>query len=238
MRFKGVFVKTGPKQKWNAQNNFLSSCRSPYATFCMSCIRLFFITLAFGFLVTGCQSAKTVSLGKEVPLVTKAQWKSATPVLEMKTHVPRLITVHHTATAQNPQRTLEQKLQALQKFSMERSALADGRIKEPWADIPYHFYISVDGRIGEGRELQYVGDSNTPYDPSGHALIVLEGNFNKDQVTPAQYQSLLLLTKAIARKWKIPADRISGHKDNADTACPGDALYALLPQLRKDVAGK
>ncbi|AKQ45491.1 N-acetylmuramoyl-L-alanine amidase [Rufibacter radiotolerans] len=175
---------------------------------------------------------------KNVPVVTRAQWGSAAPVLEMKPHVPRLITIHHTATAQNPQRTLEQKLKALQKFSMERSPLSDGRMKEPWADIPYHFYISVDGRIGEGRELKYVGDSNTPYDPSGHALIVLEGNFNKDQVSPAQYQSLLLLTRAIAKKWNIPADRISGHKDNASTACPGDALYALLPQLRTEVAGK
>ncbi|MBA9077336.1 MULTISPECIES: peptidoglycan recognition protein family protein [Rufibacter] len=187
-------------------------------------------------LVSACRTSQTVSIPKGVPVVTRSQWGAATPVLEMKQHVPNRITIHHTATNQNASRTLEQKLKALQKFSMERSPLSDGRIKEPWADIPYHFYISVDGRIGEGRALQYVGDSNTPYDPTGHALIVLEGNFNKEQVTEAQYQSLLLLTKAIAKRWKIPAATISGHKDNATTACPGEALYNLLPKLREDVA--
>lgn len=194
--------------------------------------------ICLSFALGGCQSAKTVTLPKSVPLVTRATWGSATPVLEMKTHVPQRITVHHTATNQNAQRTLEQKLKGLQKFSMERSPLSDGRIKEPWADIPYHFYISVDGRIGEGRELKYVGDSNTPYDPTGHALIVLEGNFNKEAVTEAQKQSLFLLTKTIAKRWKIPGENISGHKDNASTGCPGDALYALLPELRTAVAGK
>ncbi|WP_192820925.1 peptidoglycan recognition family protein [Rufibacter sp. LB8] len=188
--------------------------------------------------VSACRTAKPEIAVKGVPLVTRQQWGSAQPVLPMKTHVPNKITVHHTAVAQNPKRSLEEKLKSLQKFSMERSPLSDGRVKEPWADIPYHFYISVDGRIGEARELQYVGDSNTPYDPSGHALIVLEGNFNKDSVTVAQYQSLLLLTKAIAKRWKIDASQISGHKDNAQTACPGEALYALLPKLREDVAGK
>jgi hypothetical protein len=189
------------------------------------------LIILMGFL-GACRSSKQVSVLKSVPLVTREQWGSAQPVLPMKTHVPNKITIHHTAVAQNPNRSLEEKLKSLQKFSMERSPLSDGRIKEPWADIPYHFYISVDGRIGEGRELKFVGDSNTPYDPSGHALIVLEGNFNKDSVTSAQYQSLLMLTKAIANRYNISPDQISGHKDNATTACPGDALYALLPKLR------
>ncbi|MGV3539781.1 MAG: peptidoglycan recognition family protein [Rufibacter sp.] len=204
----------------------------------MTSFRSLWLVLLLLVVASACRSSKTVSIPKGVPVVTRAQWGSATPVLEMKEHVPNRITIHHTATNQNLNRTLEQKLKALQKFSMERSPLSDGRVKEPWADIPYHFYISVDGRIGEGRELKYVGDSNTPYDPTGHALIVLEGNFNKEKVTEAQQQSLFLLTKAIAKRWNITSDKISGHKDNAQTACPGDDLYAMLPKLRDAVAGK
>jgi len=154
-------------------------------------------------------------------------------VLPMRKHVPQQITIHHTAVKQAPARTLADKLRGLQKFSVERSQLASGKVKEPWADIPYHFYIAVDGSIGEGRPLQYVGDSNTPYDPSGHALIVLEGNFESEELTEKQYQSLQALVVSIARKYSITADKISGHKDHAETACPGTKLYALIPQLKQ-----
>ena len=116
---------------------------------------------------------------------------------------------------------------------MERSPLSDGRIKEPWADIPYHFYIAANGAIGEGRPLQYVGDSNTPYDPTGHALIVLEGNFNEENVSTEQKQSLKKLVIALARKYKISAPNLSGHKDHATTACPGNNLYDLIPEFKE-----
>ncbi|WP_242693040.1 peptidoglycan recognition protein family protein [Sabulibacter ruber] len=192
------------------------------------------LCLSLGLLLFGaCQSAKTVSLPKGIPVVTRAQWGAMNPLLPMKTHVPQKITIHHTATKQNASRTVQEKLKSLQKFSMERSPLSDGRIKEPWADVPYHFYIAVDGTIGEGRQLQYVGDSNTPYDPTGHVLIVLEGNFQNEKVSEAQLQSLKSLSLAVAKRWKISGDNISGHKDNATTACPGEDLYQLLPQLRE-----
>jgi hypothetical protein len=153
----------------------------------------------------------------------------------MRKHVPERITIHHTATSQTLQRTISDKLKALQQFSMKRSPLSDGRVKEPWADIPYHFYIAVDGSIGEGRQLQFVGDSNTPYDPTGHALIVLEGNFEKEEISPEQYQSLQKIVLSIAKRYKIGPDKISGHKDNASTACPGKHLYSLIPQLKETV---
>ena len=33
-----------------------------------------------------------------------------------------------------------------------------------------------------------------------------------------------------------PADEIKGHRDYYNTECPGDRLYAKLPQLRTEVA--
>jgi hypothetical protein len=189
-------------------------------------------------LLTGCRTSSTVALSKDVVIVSREQWGSANPVLPMKKHVPNQITIHHTATKQAPGKTLTDKLKGLQKFSIERSPLGDGRIKEPWADIPYHFYIAVDGSIGEGRELQYAGDSNTPYDPSGHALIVLEGNFENEEVSEAQQQSMEKLVLSIAKLYDISGNKISGHKDNASTLCPGKNLYSLIPGLKKLVLEK
>ena len=197
---------------------------------------LSFCSIAAVLLVqSACSPVSNRALFKDLNIVSREEWGSGDAVLPMKKHVPNVITVHHTATKQNRDKTLSEKLKGLQKFSIERSTLGSGKIKEPWADIPYHFYITANGEIGEGRELQYAGDSNTPYDPTGHALIVLEGNFQNEAVPAAQYESLKKLTIALAKRYKISADQISGHKDNADTLCPGEALYQMLPQLKTDV---
>lgn len=199
----------------------------------------YFFSVCFALVVlvifNSCRSSQKVTMPDDVAIITRQQWGSAQPVLPMRKHIPSKITIHHTAVKQNFNRSLADKLKALQKFSMQRSPLADGRIKEPWADIPYHFYIDVHGSIGEGRQLQYVGDSNTPYDPTGHALIVVEGNFDKDTITEKQSASLEKLVIAIAHRYHIKADKISGHKDHADTGCPGTQLYALIPKLKQSL---
>ncbi len=185
----------------------------------------------------GCNTSRELALPENLSILSRKEWGSKAPVLAMKTHRIHKITIHHTAVKQNVARSLADKLRGLQKFSMERSPLSDGRIKEQWADIPYHFYIAFDGKIGEARQLQYVGDSNTPYDPTGHALIVLEGNFNEEKVTASQWASLQQLTIALSRQYNVDSSRISGHKNHADTGCPGTNLYLKLPELKAAVAG-
>lgn len=196
----------------------------------------FTLLLMYILVLQACRSTQYSSLPADIPIITRKAWGAREPVLPMHSHSISRITIHHTAVKQNPGRSLADKLRGLQKFSMERSPLSDGRIKEPWADIPYHFYIAFDGTIGEARQLKYVGDSNTPYDPTGHALIVLEGNFNEEQVTNAQWASLQRLTIALSRKYKVDSSLISGHKDHANTGCPGTNLYLKLPELKAGLA--
>ena len=170
-------------------------------------------------------------------VVPRAEWGAAAPVLEMRRHTPDRITIHHTGTRQAPARTLGEKMRALQQFSQRDDSLADGRRKRPWADVPYHMYIAVDGAVAEGREWQFVGDSNTPYDPTGHFLIVLEGSFDSDTLTAGQRRALDALVAAAALRWRIPAARVGGHRDYASTRCPGRNLYSELPRLRALVGG-
>ncbi|HVL38667.1 MAG TPA: hypothetical protein VM328_04670, partial [Fimbriimonadaceae bacterium] len=87
------------------------------------------------------------------PIVTREQWGANPPVLTRKRHVPTHITIHHTGVPQQPARSLEDKLRGLQLFSQREDKLASGQTKPAWPDVPYHFYISTDGRIGEGRHL-------------------------------------------------------------------------------------
>jgi hypothetical protein len=41
------------------------------------------------------------------------------------------------------------------------------------------------------------------------------------------------MIKWLAKKYKVSGDKIKGHRDYADTACPGTNLEKLLPELRK-----
>lgn len=168
----------------------------------------------------------------EVTFVPRAAWGARTPVLPMKVHVPVRLTIHHTGTAQRFDRTLEAKIKALQEFSQRDDSLAGGRKKPAWADVPYHYYLSVDGRVAEGREWKYVGDSNTPYDPSGHLLVVIEGSFDRDTLTTAQRRTVDLLIPSLANHFHIPSRSLASHKDFAETSCPGRNIYSELGRLR------
>ncbi len=171
-----------------------------------------------------------------IAFLSREDWGAKAPVLPMRAHRLTRLTLHHTATTQLPDRSLEDKLRALQKFSQEDSPLADGRMKPAWADIPYHLYVDVHGAVGEGRDIHYAGDSNTSYDPAGHLLVVVEGNFEEEELTPAQMKTLERLVPALTKRYSIPADSIAAHKDFAQTSCPGTRLYNEIPRLQQLVA--
>lgn len=197
-----------------------------------SCPRVLAAFLLIGLVGCAPRVERQSLIPVELEYLDRAAWGANDPVLPMQEHSPSRITIHHTATRQNTSRTLTQKMQALQQFSQTESTLGDGRIKEPWADIPYHFYVDVDGVVAEGRSLNFAGDSNTPYDPSGHILIVLEGNFELEAVTPGQRRTLDLLVTEFANRYDVTADLIGAHKDFASTLCPGENLYDELPRIR------
>ena len=169
----------------------------------------------------------------DVPVVSRAEWGARDPVLPMREHRIERITIHHTAMRQDTARSLAAKLRGLQAFSQRDDSLADGRRKPAWADVPYHYYIAVDGSVGEARSWRYAGDTNTPYDPAGHLLVVVEGNFEDEQLTPPQRHALESLVPALARRFGVDGARLGGHKDYAATRCPGRNLMAELPRLRE-----
>ncbi len=164
-------------------------------------------------------------------IIDRQSWKAKDAILSPKTHEITHITVHHTATLQKKDLPIETKLTRLQNFSQSVSKLASGKEKPAWSDVPYHYYIAFDGKIGEGREIKYVGDTNTEYDPTGHALIVLEGNFETETVTEDQQKSLIAMIKWLTSKYKVLTDKIKVHNDFAKTACPGKNLKSLMPTV-------
>ncbi|MBL8049167.1 MAG: N-acetylmuramoyl-L-alanine amidase [Chthonomonas sp.] len=166
-------------------------------------------------------------------VISRAAW-GAKPVLPGGTRqsVSR-ITIHHAGVATNRKRTFVDKMRGLQAFSQREDKLASGKTKPAWIDIPYHYYIDWQGQIAACRPVEWAGDTNTEYNPTGHLLICLEGDFTKEQPTAAQVASLIAFVRE-QRAWRgVPADRVQTHRDFAETDCPGENLYKLLGLIRE-----
>lgn len=170
-------------------------------------------------------------------IVSKKDWGAA-PANErlMRKQKVRAIIVHHTGERQNRKLTLEKKLRGLQAYSMRRDSVSETRkIKPPWGDMPYHYYIDLSGRIGEGRDPKFAGDTNTGYKTDGYLQVVVEGHFDREKPTADQLNALNSLVLYLASKYKIAANDITGHNDHAPSDCPGTNLKPHLKILREKI---
>ena len=143
---------------------------------------------------------------------------------ELRLRIPHRIThvtLHHTGSPEplRPEDDPVQKLRGLQSW---------GASDRNWWDVPYHYLIDLDGRIYGGRDWRYMGETNTTYDPSGHFLISVIGNYERQEATQAQLEAIADLMAWATAHFDVPLDRIGGHYDYAGTTCPGEHLRVYL----------
>lgn len=137
-------------------------------------------------------------------------------------HTITQITLHHQGEPFKPGTDPQAYLRRLQSWS---------RTAKGWLDIPYHYVIDLDGRVYEARNIDYAGDTNTEYDPSGHALIEVVGNFEEVEPNQAQLDAVVDLMALLAAKYKVSLDDIRSHRDHSDkTVCPGANLYRYVKE--------
>jgi len=132
------------------------------------------------------------------------------------------VTLHHTGDAQPllPGEDPVRRLRGLQSW---------GASDRNWWDVPYHFLLGVDGRIFEGRDYHYIGETNTSYDPGGHFLISALGNYEKQEPTPETLKAIADLMAWAVKEFDVPLDRIGGHYNYfTGTSCPGAGLRKYL----------
>jgi hypothetical protein len=169
-------------------------------------------------LISGCVQSP---LNVEGSIVSVAAW-GGTPAdpAKARKHQITHITLHHQGEPFKPGTDPQQYLRRLQTWS---------RTTKGWVDIPYHYVIDLDGRIYGGRDIAYAGDTNTEYDPTGHALIEVVGNFEEVEPNQKQLDAVVDLMAMLAVKYKVPAERILSHKDYTNgTVCPGANLYRYV----------
>lgn len=177
----------------------------------------YFIILLFTLISLGCSASREIS--GEVKIIPRAEWNAAAPA-PFKIHVPERITIHHEGTIFKKESDAPLHIKNVQTWGMSSARF--------WSDIPYHFLIDPKGNIYEGRNVFTTGETATEYDPEGHLLITCLGNFEEQEVTAEQLNSLINLTAYLSKKYNISPETIASHKDYAQTACPGKNLYKFI----------
>ncbi len=162
-------------------------------------------------------------------LRSRQAWGARPPVESLllpRSGAMRYLTVHHAGDTLGI--TGPERFRSWQGWHMDERG---------WGDLAYHYIIGVDGVVWTGRDVGLRGDTATSYDPDRHFLVVVEGNFDVVEPTPAQLRTLPLVLAWAAATWEVPTASIAGHKDYAATACPGANLYSYLRSgaLRADV---
>ncbi len=152
-----------------------------------------------------------------VKIVKRADW-GWLPLEKGKAEAPiTKITIHHGGVEFTEEKDPVKSIQSLQKWS---------RAEKEWIDIPYHFMIDLTGIIYEARPINYPGDTNTEYDPTGHALIEIMGNYEVQKFSKVQQQSLVELITFLCDEFSVPLSEIKTHKDySKKTLCPGKDVY-------------
>ena len=151
-----------------------------------------------------------------VDVVPRGEWGAASPTGSFTNHTIDELTIHHAGTVTGV--TGPQQFQGWQGYHQSLG----------WPDLAYHFIVGRDGMIYEGRPFTAVGDTATAYDPTGHLLIVVEGNFDVSTPTSAQLENVAQLVAWGSQMFDVGVADAMGHRDHAATTCPGDALYAAI----------
>jgi hypothetical protein len=151
-----------------------------------------------------------------IQVVPREEWGAASPRGSFVTHEIEQITIHHAGDLAGS--TGPTQFRSWQSWHHYLG----------WPDLAYHFIVGRDGKVYEGRPYTAVGDTATEYDPTGHFLIVVEGNFNEDTPTATQLEVTAQLVAWASLRFEVPLDNLAGHRDHAATSCPGDNLYAHL----------
>ncbi|MBV1851344.1 peptidoglycan recognition protein family protein [Catellatospora tritici] len=173
---------------------------------------------------------------------TRAEWSArppSSPITVLATR-PDHIVVHHTASGNTTDYSL---LQAgrlshwIQDLHMDTNG---------WADAGQQLTISRGGYVLEGRDQSLSAINNGKLavgaqtaNQNNHTIgIENEGLYTAQDTTTMLFDSLVQTCAWLCVAYGLdPYQAIVGHRDYVTTTqCPGDVLYARLPELRNRTA--
>lgn len=159
-------------------------------------------------------------------LVRRAEWGAQPPRGEYAPHAPGLLTMHHTA-GRRP--ASDEEAAAEMRFIQDYHMSGRG-----WMDVGYQFVVSPTGQVFEGRPEGAIGAHVLGHN-TGNLGVSFMGNHHppvSDEPSGAALEAFTAVGRRLVSDYRIPAERIAAHRDLGSSDCPGDILYAKLPELR------
>ncbi|MEJ3743998.1 N-acetylmuramoyl-L-alanine amidase [Actinomycetes bacterium KLBMP 9797] len=200
------------------------------------------VVVGAGMATSGLSLAQAApALAVDAPTIAScATWGAAAPrgTISSVSANPNKIIVHHTASAN----VTDYSLAAAYAHARE---IQQWHFAEGWVDSGQHFTISRGGHAMEGRRGSLgkltagsgaIVGAHTSGQNSTGVGIENQGTYTSATPPASLYNKLTQLCAYICDQYGIRPTQIFGHRDYNATQCPGDVLYARLPQLRTDVA--
>jgi hypothetical protein len=133
------------------------------------------------------------------------------------------ITLHHSGETTPPGGSFQEIIEEYHMINMYH----DPKVGIAYYDVGYHYMIGYDGTIYEGRNINARG----AHAPGGNDTIgiVLEGNFNVESPTEAQFDAAIDLVLYLDKKYGVGSVR--PHNYYGGSECPGTHSVDLLTIL-------
>ncbi|OBJ49654.1 peptidoglycan recognition protein family protein [Mycobacterium asiaticum] len=129
------------------------------------------------------------------------------------------MTLHHEAVILGDNRNAPSRFREDQRYHQDQHG---------WVDIAYHVGVDREGNLYELRSTEIAGDTATDYDTTGHFLVLCVGDFDQEAVSEEQLNGAAIAFAWAAQTFRVTTDTLAGHRDLAQTSCPGANLYAHL----------
>lgn len=146
------------------------------------------------------------------PIICRDAWRALPALPGGVAHTLTRMTIHHTGAVLGDNRNAPGRLRQHQQLHQNERG---------WSDIAYHVGVDRNGNIYELRFPLVRGDTATEYDTTGHFLVLSEGDFDQETVTPQQLRGAAVAFAWAAQTFKIDPAMLGSHRDFAATACPG-----------------
>lgn len=173
-------------------------------------------------------SAASSSSDMPIEVIGRERWASrgAVPGRVNRMGSINRITVHHEGwtpvTFSDFRRTAE-------RIEHDRHVHVDHR---GWGDIGYHYIIDRDGRLWEGRSIEYQGAHVAGHNENNIGIMCL-GNFDQQRPTDRQFDALVDTLRKLRARHNVPVSRIYTHQELSPSACPGTNLQPRMVELRR-----
>lgn len=176
------------------------------------------------------QTVRTIDSDDAV--IPRSEWARAAPVCSLLNPMlpVKYITVHHDGMTPFNSTDL-----VASKARLE--LIRNGHRGNGWGDIGYHFVIDRNGRVWEGRAINWQG-AHVKNRNEGNLGVCCLGNFEEQSPSPAQLAALERQLSTLMKLYGVPKSRVKTHLEwpGAKTACPGRSLQTQMVAMRKGSA--